>query len=283
MKNTIKLLIFTFIVLLCLSEATLADNTTTKSFSFGAGSANPTSVKHSFRVPCQLDVKASIRAQRGGGSGAEDVEIVMELMGPGSSFDEVGPLESSKTGTAKILAQNFALIGNKNARGCNLPWTVRIKTKSGQAARVGIVGQIFFEYLPAIVEPKVGTGPILGFKLDHGETLTLDLGNSQGLTSGSMIIEGDWMNSLQGAPMGILPVKLKFELINPEGNVVASDTGYAKNEINPCCSGNKLKIRFSIPSCSPGQWKLRIKNLEQTEKGDATVIRPKIALTPNCL
>ena len=105
---------------------------------------------------------------------------------------------------------------------------------------------------------------------------TLDLGDSQGLTSGSMVIEGEW-----ASVAGIFPIKMKFELINPDGVVVASGTGYSKNEINPCCL-TKLNFRFNIRVCSPGQWKLRIKNLEDGLKKDAVFLRPKIALTPDC-
>ena len=74
-------------------------------------------------------------------------------------------------------------------------------------------------------------------------------------------------------------VKLNFELLKPDGSIATYDTGHSNHEINPCCSADKLKIRFRVKEHIPGQWKVRIKN---DSGSDVLSLIPKVTFKPAC-
>ncbi len=247
----------------------------TKTFEFGAGTANSVSNKRTFAVPCGVGVSAAVEHYRLGDVGAaNDVPIVIELKKPGATADEEGPVADTQNATAKRAKQTATVTGTESSRGCSLPWIVRVKPASGQSS-VAIKGTIVLTYSSAVKDISVEGGLI---SLNKGNSVTKNIGGSGGLDQGRVVVTATWLHAIGPVP-GPLPVKLKFELINPSGTVVASDSGYSNAEINPCCSGNKMKITFQVLVCTPGQWKIRITN---NTNDDTMNIDPKVKLTPDC-
>ena len=247
----------------------------TKTFEFGAGTANSFSNKRTFSVPCDRSVSAAVEHYRLGDVGAaNDVPIIIELKKPGATADEEGPIADTQNATTTRTKQTATVTGTESSRGCSLPWIVRVKPASGQSS-VAIKGTIVLTYSSAVKDISVEGGLI---SLNKGNSVTKNIGGSGGLDQGRVVVTATWLHAIGPVP-GPLPVKLKFELINPSGTVVASDTGYSNAEINPCCSGNKMKITFQVTTCVSGQWKIRITN---NTNDDTMNIDPKVRFTPDC-
>lgn len=82
MQNTIKFLTAAFILFAGLSGIASAGNIT-KTFEFGAGTANESSARRYFAVPCLLNVTATVKFKRNGDGGAsDDIPILIELNNP---------------------------------------------------------------------------------------------------------------------------------------------------------------------------------------------------------
>ena len=261
-------MIFILVAFWVLSETALA-TTITKSFEFGAGTENSVSNKRTFPVPCGQKVNATVIFQRGGGGGSSnDVPIVIELRSPGATATEEGPVVDSKQATAKIFSgfpQTARLSGNKSNRGCDLPWIVRVKPQSGQSA-VQVYGAISVRF-----DSELPLGGLRLSKLSKNDSTTVNFGDSSGLKQGKIKITGSWKHDIFGPVNGPMPIRMRVELIDPEGNVVASHAGYSNDEMNGCCSGNKLEINFTVSECKSGQWKLRIKNLTDHDANVITI------------
>lgn len=250
--------------------------TITKTFEFGAGTAYSTSTYRTFPVACGRDPSATVKYYRLGEAGAQfDVQIAIELRLPGEVATEYGAVSLLNFATAKRTEQTATLYGVRSNVGCSLPWAVRLRAVNGQSP-VGIKGSITVTYLSSAITLGVEGG----FRVNKGTSVTKNINFLGGLEQGHgrVVVTGTWLHGI-GAVPGPLPVKLKFEIIDPNGNVVSSDTGYSNAEINPCCSGDKMKITFQFPSCITGQWKIRITN---NTGDDAMSIEPKAIFTPGC-
>lgn len=272
MKNFVKLLTLILVSIAGLSTAAFA-GTATKTFEFGAGTANSVSNKRTFFIPCGLDVQAAVKVSRKGDAGAtNDVDIIIELRSPGENADAEGPIATTKEARATRTAQTFNLAANDSPRGCNLPWIVRVKPKSGKsdAAIYGDITVTFNDNIKNLSVQDAGR-----MNLNSANTETVNVGGSGGLTQGIVTIKGEWFHNF-----GILPIKMKIELLDPNGTPVASDTGFSNLEVNPCCSNNKLKITYLVPELKSGQWKLRIKNI--SDGNDAIRVKPIATLKPDC-
>jgi hypothetical protein len=272
MKNFAKLLTLVLISMAGFGTAAFAGSTT-KTFEFGAGTANPVSNKRSFSVPCGLDVQAAVKVSRKGDVGtANDVDIVIELRSPGENADTEGPVATTKQAKATRTAQTINLGANDSALGCSLPWIVRVRPESG-SSNVAIYGEITVTFND---NPKSLSVQDAGsINLNSANTVTVNVGGAGGLTQGVVTIKGEWYHNL-----GILPIKMKIDLLDPEGNRVAGDTGFSNLEVNPLFSNQKLKITYVIPECKRGQWKLRIKNI--SDGNDAIRVKPIATLKPDC-
>ncbi len=248
----------------------------TKTFEFGAGTANSVSNKRTFNVPCGVAVSAAVEHYRLGDVGASfDVPILIELKKPGATADVEGAVADTQDATARRTKQTATVTGTISNLGCSLPWIVRVKPASGQSS-VAVKGTIVVTYSSTVANISVEGGLI---SLNKGNTVTKNIGGSGGLEQGIVVVTGSWLHAIGPVP-GPLPVRLKFELINPSGQVVATDSGYSSAEINPCCSGNKMKITFQVTTCVSGQWKIRITN---NTNDDTRNIDPKVKHTPDCL
>ncbi len=226
-------------------------------------------------MPCGLAVRAKVEHYRLGDTGAaNDVPIIIELKKPGTTADVEGPVAETRNATARRDRQTVTLGGTRSNRGCSLPWVVRVKPANGTSP-FAIKGTIDLTYSSSVNNISVEGGLI---SLNKGNQVSKNVGGSSGLNQGTVVITATWLHAIGVVP-GPNPVRLKFELINPGGSVVAQDTGYANNEINPCCSGDKMRIVFKVTECITGQWKLRITN---NTNDDTMNIDPRVALTPNC-
>jgi hypothetical protein len=121
--------------------------------------------------------------------------------------------------------------------------------------------------------------PFIGC-LQKGGAVTKDLGDIQGLQQGRVEITGE-RNHFIGPTCnlgGPNPVKLKIQLIDPSGTVVATAEGYSIEELRSELP--KLKLIYQVTKCTPGRWKLRISNIDDDD--DAIVLRPTVKFTPGC-
>jgi hypothetical protein len=96
------------------------------------------------------------------------------------------------------------------------------------------------------------------FDLERGKSVTKNVGDSNGISQGIVVITGNWNHSVFGV-QGPNAVRLKFQLIDPSGNLVNTDEGFSANELRDL---PKLKLTYRLADCTPGQWKLKITNVD---------------------
>jgi hypothetical protein len=247
--------------------------TITKTFEFGAGTANSASNKRTFSVPCLIDVTAKVEHYRLGDVGASnDVPIVIELRKPGATADTEGEVADTQNATAKRDKQTATVTGTKSSRGCSQPWIVRVKPASGQSS-VAIKGSISLTYSSDVRNVNVEGGLI---SLNKGNSVTKNVGGSFGFGHGTIVITANWNHAIGPVP-GPNAVKLKFELISPSG-VVRTVEAFSSNEARSDLT--RFRLTYQVPDCeSVGQWKLRITN---NTNDDTMNIDPKVKFTPDC-
>lgn len=248
----------------------------TKSFEIGAGTAHSHSHYRTFAVPCGLDVTASVKYLRKGDAGASnDVPIIIELRQPGETDSEDGPVAEQEQVTATRNQQTAALGGQESNRGCSLPWRVRVKYANAGEAPFAVYGDITVTFNDASKSISVEGGLI---SLLKGNNVTKKIGNSSGFGHGVIEITGTWLHSLGNLVPGPNPVKLKFQLIDPDGNTVETESGFSSNDINPAATP-KFKLTYRVTSCKSGQWKIKITN---NTNDDTMNIDPKVKFKPDC-
>lgn len=281
MKNTINLFgknlvqVFGLLVLVIGMFGVTFAGSATKTFEFGAGTANSTSNFRTFFVPCGLNVTASVKYQRKGDGGASsDVPITIELRKPAANADDDGAVAQTVNVTAKRTEQTATLNGTESNRGCSLPWRVRVRPQSGQS-EFAIYGNITVSFDDSSKNISVEGNLI---SLNKGNSVTKNIGGSGGMDQGIITVTAKWNHAIGPVP-GPLPVRLKFELIRPNGTVAASDNGFSNAEVNPCCSNNKMKVTFQVAEQITGQWKIRITN---NTNDDTMNIDPKVSFKPDC-
>ncbi len=242
-------------------------------FSTSGGVWEPAFKDYAFNAPCHSPISIRIDADRHtGGPTTSDIPIEIQVRKPGVAL--TSPPSVSSVYVAKIVGSPaLTLNPGGSSEGCSQAWNVRLKPRP-VSFREDIYGDIRFSFPSAVSSLLVEDAIFLG----KGKSLTKNLGGAGGLSQGWVEVTGRWKHSLFGAP-GPLPVKLNFELLKPDGSIAAYDTGYTSNEINPCCSGDKIKVRFLVKEHTTGQWKIRIRN----DTGDDVMsIDPSATYTPAC-
>lgn len=266
-NSILRLSLTAFVCLFVFSGTLFAEDSISKTFEFGPGAQYSSSNSRTFYVPCGLDVKATVLRQRGGELGAQnDIPIVIELHSPGASASEEGPMVAQQQTVAERWfgtgVMPFSILnGEESSRGCNLPWKVRVRTQSGTTPPAVVFGQIIVSFDDI---SYLSTGN--PFFLASGATRTINIGPDSGLTQGTAEIPGTW-----GHYFGFMPIRMRFQLIDPNGNIVASKTAYSQSEANPCCSNDNMRLVHQVTSCQTGQWKLRIKNVSDHDAADVRV------------
>lgn len=265
MRGFIKILILSLVSIIGLSIS-IFGVTITKTFEIGAGTSQPFSHKRTFEVPCNTWVSAYISYSRLGRPGAsEDVPLTITVMQPA-----VDGGEGEVVQTRQVIANTSlnSTTFNQNLRsplGCSKTWSVRVKANEGISGFT-VKGEIRISYISNLDRLLFSTkssdyeipitsnssGEFIVYFQDPSQQFALV--NSQGIIE----VKGEWYHNL-----GLMPIKMRAELISPRGDIVAQAVGYAQNEVNPCCSGQKLKLIYRIPEFVEGEWKLRLKNISE--------------------
>jgi hypothetical protein len=271
--HLLKRFVLAVAAMLCSFAIAANAESITKTFEIGPGTANTTSNYRTFSIPGCEGIGVTVHFQRLGEAGsANDVPIVIEVRSPGSNADTDGPIVSSKTDTATRIQKTAGFTPGSSETGCDIPWRVRVRSQNGPAP-VAVTGDIVVAYNGGDYDVAVEDAG--NINLNSANTVTVKVGGTGGLPQGTIVIRGEWFHNL-----GVMPIRMKFELINPNGTVVATEYGYSKNEINPCCSANKMRLAYTIRNCIKGQWKLRIKNV--SDGHDAIRVRPLAVKNASC-
>lgn len=252
----------------------------TKTFEFGAGSALLRSVFKTFPVPCRKAVTVTVKFRRLGTAGLNnDIPILIELREPNTAPDQEGPVVGEiRSATSRTSEQTVTLSGPAGInRGCSLPWRVRVRHALDATAPFVTTGSIKVDFDSAARNINF---PInLTIVKGGSESKTVDLGAFSCQTQGTIVLKGNWVHSVIGLAEGPNPIKLKFELINPNGTVVKTAEGYADRPYERQLGRSILTLVYQVTS-STREWKLRITNLDVDDT--VYVYSADGTLTPAC-
>lgn len=260
-----------------------ADNIT-KTFEFGAGSAQTRSHFRTFPIACGTlgGIAAVVKFQRlGPDAASNNIPIIIELREPDTAAEQEGPIADTKTANAKKTEQSVTLFSPSSTRGCSLPWRVRVKYANDGTAPVQVFGTIKLDFDGRM---RVISGESFGscFRKEH--TLTKNIGDSSGLQQGGIEITANWQHGIIPGSESVVcvvgpnPVKLKIQLIDPNGTVVKTAEGYSSNELRGELP--KFKLTYQVANRVSGQWKLKFINIDANN--DARVNTPIVKFTPGC-
>ncbi|GEM_PF-5935337 len=245
-----------------LTNTTLAASAT-KSFLIGPGSESRSHSRH-FHAPSKVNVKAKITYKREGNT---DFPIVAEIESP------TGAIVATKNLTASSVQQTVTLEANAiNQHACgDLVWKVRVKSKDNAEPLSNVSGDITFSFIdPSTVSLDV-----------EGSTINLNAGNDVTKKINGMTAKGPGKVKITATWFTILPIKLKFQLIRPDGSVAATETGYPQDAIF-VNESEKMKLNYVVTAQDAelsGNWKIKITN----NTGDnASSVNPKVRFTPGC-
>ncbi len=276
MKKMMRILVLSLVSVLGFSSAIFA-KTITKPFEVGEGTAFATSNRRDFNVPCGLDVTAKVKySRKGSADAANDIPLIIELVSPGN-IGQSSQVVDTQNITAKTTAQTATLNGDKAENGCSAYWSVRVKT-ANSSAPFAVSGEISVTFNDAkFFAKEEGSTTINQVNLNAGMSVEkfLTFKDLGGLPQGVIEIYGVWFHNL-----GALPIKMRAELIDPNGNTVAQGEGYSNHEVNPFVSSQKLKVTFRNRTFIRGRWKLKMTNL--SPELDSVRLFPSVAVTPDC-
>ena len=275
MKLRIKIGRRCLIALVFLVRSTTAyADTITKSFEIGT-SATPSSNYRTFTLPCRTRMVASVTYSRAGAAGeSNDVPLFVEVREPATTPDGEGAVVAVREGL--VATRTFKTINlngvTSDRSGCSIPWRVRVKHDSSGPAPVVVSGNITVSFNPPTSRIDIAGGP---FSLLHGQSTTKNVGGSNGLGQGVVVIKGTWKHSILGAT-GPNAIKLHIELIDPSGRTVSFAEGYSSDEFRDL---QKLKLTHRIADCLSGQWKLRVIGEVHDDVKEIDII---VNFTPDC-
>jgi len=235
----------------------------TKPYLIGPGDA-PRSHSRHFHAPGNVKVKAKITYKREGNT---DFPIVAEIESP------TGQILESKNLTASSVQQTATLeAGPIGQHACgDLAWKVRVKSQNNAEPLSNVSGNITFSFVdPTAVSLDV-----------EGQTINLNAGNSVTKKINGMTEKGPGKVKITATWFTLLPIKLKFQLIRPDGSVAATDTGYPQDAIF-VNESEKIKLTYVVTAQDAqlsGSWKLKITN---NTSDNASSINPKVSFTSGC-
>ncbi len=282
-SSLITLMVLSMFGLFSIMTQTTSAASATKAFEVGPGTAQTTSHFRTFAVPCGQSVNVNVKFYRLGDPGAQnDVPLIIELRKPGASESQDGPIADTKNVIAyrtddpnsshRAQAQTGVnLSGSASDQSCSIPWRVRVRRADG-APQNAAKGEITLAYSSSSSNINV-EGSLIS--LNKGNSVTKDLGSPGGLKEGKITITANWNHAVGPVP-GPLPVLLKFELKDATGTSVRTVTAYSSNQIG---AGPQFRLEYNVPTCKPGQWKLKITN---NTNDDTMNINPKVTFTPDC-
>ena len=254
------------------SNSEIMAGTITKTFEVGDGTSFGTSNRREFNIPCGIKPTVSVKYSRvGPAASVNDVPLTLQLMLPSEDGGETGRVVNTKEVLAKTTAQTATLSSDEaNGFGCGVPWSFRVRATDGSP--YSVTGEIRFTTPDLINLSPSNAGNI---SLNHGDSMEVDLKTTfpGGIGQGTLEIKGEWHHNLN-----VQPIRMKFELVDPKGTVVATQDGFPQNEIRPYLA--KLSLNYRIREHIPGKWSLRVKNLDDRE--DAVRIKPIVNFKPGC-
>jgi hypothetical protein len=148
-----------------------------------------------------------------------------------------------------------------------LPWRVRVRHANAGTPPFAVTGTIRLDYDGrTITIPSSNIGEVA-----KSSSTTANFGTAAGLQQGKIEVTARWQETiLEG------DIILGFQLIDPSGTVVQTAQGYSEySDKSP-----RFKLAYQVPSCVPGQWKLKVTNTH-TSAG-RYVYAPDILFTPGC-
>ena len=146
--------------------------------------------------------------------------------------------------------------GVGSARGCTLPWRVRVKYDGSGTPSFAVSGTIRIDYDGTEQRPSIPFSGVL-FKR---ESKSIPFGGIAGLAQGTIVITANWHHQLTTVLPGPNPIKLRIELLNPGGGTVSIVEAFSSNEARTELT--PFKLTHQVTKCLEGQWKLRITNLD---------------------
>ena len=274
MRNIIKFWTFTLIGLFGLSGAVIADNIS-KTFEFGAGSAQTRSIVRTFPIACHQAVAVVVKFQRLGLDGAaNDFPVLIEVRAPDTAADQEGPILKTESAIAKKAEQTVVLktfFGEP--RGCSLPWRVRVRNANDGAAPSRVSGSIRMDFNGgsenAVVE-SVGSVQKQGSKIVNVAGF--------GIKQGKVEITANWYHFIGSiSVVGPNPIKLKIRLVDPNGTVRKMIDAYSSDELRSELP--KFNLTYQVTDCLTGQWKVEVIN---DTNDDARFKNINVKFTPDC-
>jgi hypothetical protein len=247
-----------------------------KTFELGPGTQNSRSVYRTYGAPCGRQVAAVVKYKRLGPAGASnDIPLVIELREPETAGGAEGAIVETRSVKAQTTEQTaptiFSAAGG-SSRGCSQPWRIRVRYALDGTPPFAVSGTARLDYDGRDETITAGTLGHVYKDLQH----STNLGTSAGLKQGRLVISAGWYHSFGNGPPLPGDVKMKYELINPSGTVVKTAEGFDSN----AGPAPKFQLVYDVPSCVPGQWKLRMRALTSD---DVVVTSVTAKLTPGCL
>lgn len=281
MKNLLRIfrVLATLPILVAAIGTGLAANIS-KTFEFGVGTAQPRSHVRTFPVPCGLEVSPVVKVRRLGADGpSHDIPIEIEFRAPDTAPEQEGPVIETKTAMAKKTEQTITFaVPPKSIRGCSSPWRVRVKHGNEGSAPTQVFGTIRLDFNGGARGTSVLYDSYALGVVRKGSSIQFKVGKATGLEQGIIDITSNWRHII-GSDLvtGPNPVRLKWELIDPNGAVVKTITAYSTNEARSELP--KFKLLYEVANCIAGQWKLRVTN---NTSDDAAIDVTKAELVPDC-
>lgn len=252
--------------------------TNTKTFEFGAGTGQLHANVRTFFVPCGVAVTATVSFRRHGPDGANsDIPIKIDLREPDTAANDEGPIAETDTAFAKKTSQTLTLSDGKSIRGCSAPWRVRVRYAEEGTAPVTVYGNITVSFNDSTRSVSVENLSYAERKIGHPHDSFVSIAGETGFEQGRIEITANWHHNIGGTIQGPLPVQLKVELLNPDGDIVKASFAYSSNEARSDLP--KLKLIYQVPNRIPGLWKIRISN---GSDNDAYIDSITVKFTPDC-
>jgi hypothetical protein len=268
---------FSLVLLVLASLGTALAANITKSFEFGPGTPQPSSVYRTFPVPCGKQVAAVVKYRRlGTASTSGDILIDIELREPDTAPNMEGPLVKSEIAIAKTTEQTVTIFSpvTGSPRGCALPWRVRVKSRDAKPP-TSVFGTIRMDYDGTVQNNSV---PAFTGVLFKGESKTINFGTVAGFTQGKIELTANWHHQLTTVLPGPNAIRLEITLINPNGAWVATVAAYSSNEARTELT--PFKLTYQVDKCLGGQWKLSIRNTMAQET--VALDNATMKFTPGC-
>jgi hypothetical protein len=245
-----------------------------KSFELGPGTAQPRSHLRTFEIPSNLAIAAVVKIQREGPVNAtNDIPIIIEVHEPDLVAGQENPTYYEESAMAKLTEQTIIVRVPGKARGCSLPWRVRVRCANAGTPSSRVFGSIRLDFDAGVqtVDFK-DVGIVSKGRTIQTETRFYSIGQ------GRVDITASWYHFIGGIQfVGPSPIKLEISLVDPNGRVVKTVKAYSSDELRGELT--KFKLTYQVTEFIPGKWKLSVFN---PTSDDANFRSVTATVTPGC-